>query len=108
MSTKSKAIRPSAKPNPSKAPSKARSAPSKSTKQQLAEAPANSGSKLDRIQSALATPNGATIEALMVVTGWQAHSVRGALAGVLKVKRKLSIGSEVRDGVRFYRIEGQQ
>jgi len=44
----------------------------------------------------------------MDITGWQAHSLRGALAGALKVKRKLAIGSEVREGVRFYRIEGQQ
>ena len=66
------------------------------------------GSKLDQIQSALTMPDGATLATLMEMTGWQAHSVRGALAGALKVKRKLAIGSELRDGVRFYRIEGQQ
>ncbi len=67
-----------------------------------------SGSKLDQIQSALTMPVGATLATLMDITGWQAHSVRGALAGSLKVKRKLTIDSEVRDGVRYYRIEGAQ
>lgn len=108
MSTKSKTTGPSPKASPSKTPSKVRSAPTKSSKQRRAEVSVASGSKLDQIQSALATPDGTTIEALMSMTGWQAHSVRGALAGTLKVKRKLAIGSEVRDGVRFYRIEGAQ
>jgi len=44
----------------------------------------------------------------MDLTGWQAPSVRGALAGSLKVKRGLSIGSELRDGVRFYCIADQK
>ena len=35
-------------------------------------------------------------------TGWQQHSVRGALAGSLK-KRGLTITSEKIDGVRRYR-----
>ena len=79
MPTKSKGPRPSPKAAPSKAPSKARSTPSKSSKQQRAKTPAAAGSKLDQIQSALLMHDGATMEALMSITGWQAHSVRGAL-----------------------------
>ncbi|WP_417497453.1 DUF3489 domain-containing protein [Maricaulis sp.] len=36
-------------------------------------------------------------------TGWQAHSVRGALAGALRKKGHI-ITSTVDDGVRRYRI----
>jgi hypothetical protein len=39
---------------------------------------------------------------MMTATGWQQHSVRGAMAGALK-KRGLSINSEKTDGVRRYR-----
>lgn len=63
------------------------------------------GSKLDRIVAALRAPKGATIPDLMQLTGWQAHSVRGALSGALKTKRELAIVSEKRDGERIYRIK---
>jgi hypothetical protein len=39
---------------------------------------------------------------MVEATGWQQHSVRGALAGALK-KRGLAITSEKVDGVRRYR-----
>jgi hypothetical protein len=64
-----------------------------------------SGSKLDRIVAALRAPKGATIANLMKLTGWQAHSVRGALSGSLKRDRSLAIVSEKRDDERVYRIE---
>ncbi|QBK32032.1 DUF3489 domain-containing protein [Roseitalea porphyridii] len=51
----------------------------------------------------LSKPNGASLEALMTLTGWQAHSVRGALAGSLKRKGH-QIVSDKTDGVRRYRI----
>ncbi len=107
MSTKPKTKPTALKQSPLKTSSKAPAISTKSPKRPKATATASS-SKLDQIQSAIATPDGATLATLMDITGWQAHSVRGALAGALKVKRKLEIGSEVREGVRFYRIEGQQ
>lgn len=64
-----------------------------------------SGSKLDRIVAALRGHKGASIANLMKLTGWQAHSVRGALAGALKKARGLVIVSEKRNDERFYRIE---
>jgi hypothetical protein len=61
-------------------------------------------SKLDRLASLLARRNGASIAELTAATGWQTHSVRGALAGALK-RRGLIITSEKVDGFRRYRSE---
>ena len=61
-------------------------------------------SKLDRLVSLLARGNGASIAELTSATGWQPHSVRGALAGALK-RRGLIITSEKVDGVRRYKSE---
>lgn len=41
----------------------------------------------------------------MKASGWQAHSVRGFLAGTLKKKGK-SVSSEKTDKRRVYRITG--
>ena len=65
--------------------------------------PAGQPTKLDRIVAQLSKPNGASLEELMTLTGWQAHSVRGALAGSLKRKGH-QIVSDKADGVRRYRI----
>lgn len=64
-------------------------------------------SKLDRMISLLSHENGASLEELCTVTGWQAHSVRGAIAGSLK-KKGHAITSEKIDGVRRYRIGDPQ
>lgn len=64
-------------------------------------------SKLDQIVRALRTPKGATLGDLMDLTGWQLHSVRGAIAGALKRKRGLTVISEKHDGERIYRIVGK-
>lgn len=63
------------------------------------------GSKLDVLITALRRPDGATIADLMEATGWQAHSVRGAISGSLKKKLKLEVASDVVGGRgRVYRI----
>jgi hypothetical protein len=59
-------------------------------------------SKLDRLAALLARRKGASIAEMTSATGWQPHSVRGALAGALK-RRGLVITSEKVDGVRRYR-----
>ena len=47
-----------------------------------------------------------TIAAMMRETGWQQHSVRGFLAGVVRKKLKLKLNSKKIDGGRVYRIAG--
>jgi len=62
------------------------------------------GSKLGIVIAMLRSNKGATIDALSKATGWQAHSVRGAMSGAIKKKRGFIVNSEKVDGVRTYRI----
>lgn len=63
------------------------------------------GSKLAILADNLSKSNGATIEELIKATGWQAHSIRGAISGTLKKKFKLEVLSEKIGGRRrVYRI----
>ena len=63
------------------------------------------GSKQAKVIELLRRPQGASLSEMQKATGWQAHSVRGALSGTLKKKLDLSITSERTDsGERRYRI----
>ena len=64
------------------------------------------GSKQDSVIEMLKSPAGATIDAMMKATGWQQHSVRGFLAGVVRKRLKLKLGSKKVDGERVYRVTG--
>lgn len=64
---------------------------------------AKPASKLDTLEKLLRRKNGASISEMTKATGWQQHSVRGALAGAMK-KRGNAIASERVDGTRRYRI----
>jgi hypothetical protein len=44
------------------------------------------GTKLAAIIEAMRQPDGATITQMMSITGWQAHTVRGAISGTIKKK----------------------
>ena len=49
---------------------------------------------------------GASIDEMTEATGWQRHSIRGMMSGVLKKRLGLSIASEKEERGRIYRIVG--
>jgi Protein of unknown function (DUF3489) len=93
------------KRSPSKSASSAPSAkPSKRIAGDGRPENVNSGSKQSRVIAMLQSPAGATIAAVMKATGWQPHSVRDFLAGVVRKRLKLELGSTKVDGNRVYQI----
>jgi len=66
----------------------------------------DAGSKQARVIEMLQSPTGVTVAAMMKETGWQQHSVRGFLAGVVRKKLKLKLNSKKIDGNRVYRVDG--
>jgi len=71
--------------------------PKAATTQPATKAP----SRLDQLENLLVRDGGASIAEMVEATGWQQHSIRGAMAGALK-KRGLAVTSEKTDGVRRY------
>jgi hypothetical protein len=63
-------------------------------------------SKQARVLALLRGPSGASIATVVRSTGWQAHTVRGFLAAVVRKKLGLRLESEKTDGERVYRIVG--
>jgi len=63
------------------------------------------GTKQANLIAMLRAPDGATIDEIMAATGWQSHTVRGAMAGALKKKRGLEVTSERdEDRGRVYKL----
>ena len=62
-------------------------------------------SKQARIVEMLNAPGGTTIAAIVTTTGWQQHSVRGFLAGVVRKKLGLNLVSEHSAKGRIYRVK---
>src|SRR5262249_60577191 len=63
-------------------------------------AAAQRGTKQSAAIDMLRSPGGATIAALTKATGWQSHSVRGFLAGVVRKRLKLDLESAGVGGIR--------
>jgi hypothetical protein len=96
----------------SKPKAAARSTARKTAKAALRKRPAVSSkpaaapdTKHARVIAMLRKPGGATITAIMAVTDWQQHSVRGFLAGVVRKKLGLNLVSDQTDKGRVYRIK---
>jgi hypothetical protein len=66
------------------------------------------GTKQAVLIELLTRAEGATLPQMTEATGWQVHTVRGAMAGALKKKLGLEITSEKQTGAdRIYRITNQ-
>ena len=67
--------------------------------------PIRPGTKLAALVRSLRRPQGATSLQLMLATGWQPHSVRGAISGMLRKKLGLNVVLAHNDsGERVYRV----
>ena len=67
-------------------------------------APAGPKGKIGAVVALLRGPQGASIAEIQAATGWQAHSVRGAISGAIKKKLGLKVISEKAEVGRVYRI----
>lgn len=100
---------PTAGPAPAKASvkkSKTQASATKAGKRRQAEkVRVAKGTKQALLIDLLKRKTGATITEMIKATGWQAHSVRGAISGTLKKKLGLTVSSEAVDGRgRVYRV----
>ena len=69
------------------------------------QAQGRAGTKQAQLVAMLEAPEGASTEEIVAAFGWQPHTVRGAIAGALKKRLGLQIGSEaIEDRGRVYRI----
>ena len=97
-----------AKAQPKKRGSRGRrSASGRQTKTKTEASPTGirQGTKQALLIDLLSRKNGATIAEIVDATGWQPHSVRGAISGALKKKLGLTVESAVtEDRGRVYRI----
>lgn len=59
-------------------------------------------SKHDQILRLLRRKQGASLNEIQKVSGWQAHSVRGFLAGTVKKRLGLKLSSDKSDGTKHY------
>ena len=65
-----------------------------------------SESKIEKVLSLLLRSDGATVDELVAVTGWQPHTTRAALTGLRK--KGHGISSDKVDGLRRYRVSKPQ
>jgi DNA-binding MarR family transcriptional regulator len=84
---------------------KGATAPSSKAKKTASPAALRAGTKLALLRELLQRKGGATIAEVTKATGWQPHSVRGAISGALKKKLGLAVASDKVEGRgRVYRI----
>ena len=75
------------------------------TKREATTTTIRPGTKLAAIIDAMRHPGGATIAHMMAGTGWQAHTVRGAISGMVRKRLGYEVVTDKgADGRRAYRI----
>jgi hypothetical protein len=85
--------------------SKGATAPKSKAKKTASSSALRQGTKQALLVDLLRRKDGATIAEAVKATGWQPHSVRGAISGTLKKKLGLAVVSDkVEDRGRVYRI----
>lgn len=104
MSTKSTPAKP-ASAGRIKHPRIAKS-PAASTQRKRTSAPVAepTGSKQSQLISLLETSEGCTISQMIDLTGWQAHTVRGVISGVLRKRLGLNVVCEKTAAGSSYKI----
>ena len=65
-------------------------------------------SKQAMLITLMSRAEGATLDDLTSATGWQRHSVRGAISGAVKKRLGFVIASSVEERGRVYRIAGER
>jgi hypothetical protein len=65
---------------------------------------AHAETKAARVIALLKQPAGATLKAIMAMTGWQSHTVRGFITAHVRKKMNYRVQSFKRGGERVYRI----
>jgi hypothetical protein len=80
-------------------------APDALTKREGTPTTIRPGTKLATIIEAMRHPDGATIAQMMAGTGWQAHTVRGAISGMIRKRLGLNVTLVRNDsGEPVYRV----
>jgi hypothetical protein len=93
--------------SPAKSPLSVRAKPAQQSADEPKTNKTDARSKQARVIAMLQSPTGATIAAIMKATGWQQHSVRGFLAGVVRKRLKLKLTSKKVNGNRIYQIASE-
>ncbi len=70
-----------------------------------APATGRAATKQAKVVELLERTDGATIQEIVKATGWQPHTVRGAISGALKKKLGLAVTSAKEERGRVYRID---
>lgn len=79
--------------------------PDKYKQPDVSSAPIKTGAKQALLVDLLSRKEGASITDICTATGWQTHSVRGAISGTVKRKLSLKVTAELSaDRGRIYRI----